>query len=419
MRSTDVLLLSLVVLAGCDSGHYCGVDLVYDRENGRCACPPDRVWDPDAGTCFAADGGCIERDFFRDGDGDGHGDSAEVLSACDAPTGYVREANDCDDTSAAANPGAPETCNEIDDDCDGDIDEDLARSYFRDLDGDHYGDAGDSTSACAAPAGYVEDATDCDDARSQTHPAALEICNELDDDCDGAIDEAVTRTFYRDADGDGHGDPLDELVACAAPSGYVDAASDCDDARTDAHPTAIELCNALDDDCSSGGGPDPTEDADGDGHSATDADCISGLPGTLPRDDCRDGDPTVHPDASFQPVPVCSVGRVPCYGMFRDDLLDPAEVGWFCIASGTACEGGVHYRPFAASWDWNCDGVAERSSPGTSCGPGAVGSCSGGGFVYDSGSPPECGSDVTYRTCAVLGGACLADESTTRPLSCR
>jgi MYXO-CTERM domain-containing protein len=76
---------------------------------------------------------------------------------------------------------------------------------------------------------------DCDDDDDGVYPGADEVCNGVDDDCDGAADEGALdpRTWYADADGDGEGDPAVTTQACAQPSGYVDNADDCDDTRTD------------------------------------------------------------------------------------------------------------------------------------------------------------------------------------------
>lgn len=60
--------------------------------------------------------------------------------------------------------------------------------------------------------------------------ASDEVCNGVDDDCDGAIDEALSATWYADGDGDGYGDPSTATISCEAPEGYLDHAGDCDDA---------------------------------------------------------------------------------------------------------------------------------------------------------------------------------------------
>jgi hypothetical protein len=253
------------------------------------------------------DEGCAT--YYRDADGDTYGDSGDSTTATSQPAGYVANANDCDDTNGAVNPGATEICNGVDDNCDGNIDEGCV-TYYRDADGDTYGDSGDSTTATSQPAGYVANAGDCDDdnsginpgateidtygdpgdsitATSQPagyvanagdcdddssgiNPGATEICNGIDDDCDGDIDEGcpVITNYYPDTDGDGYGDPGGTPVTTPT-SGYAANNDDCDDTDGDIHPGANEQCNGVDDDCD--GATDEGcvtyyEDADGDGY---------------------------------------------------------------------------------------------------------------------------------------------------------
>lgn len=84
---------------------------------------------------------------------------------------------------------ATETCNGLDDDCDGSTDEGLLTTYYQDSDGDSYGDAAFSQDACQAPEGFVEDNTDCEDSLPSVNPGASEVCDSgYDDDCDGFTD---------------------------------------------------------------------------------------------------------------------------------------------------------------------------------------------------------------------------------------
>lgn len=131
--------------------------------------------------------------WYADADGDTYGDAGVSSLACDAPVGYVADATDCNDGNSAVNPGATEVCNAIDDDCEGGIDEGLVFStWYADGDGDTYGDAGTSVSTCdGAPGGYVADATDCNDESAAVNPGATEICNTIDDNCDGNTDEGL------------------------------------------------------------------------------------------------------------------------------------------------------------------------------------------------------------------------------------
>jgi len=171
--------------------------------------------------------GCQSED---DGDGDG----------------YTTSAGDCDDTDATVYPGAPELCDAADNDCDGALDEGLPL-YYPDEDGDGSGDS--SVGTCDALSGYVTNDDDCDDAEPATHPGALEVCDGMDNDCDGGIDEALAATYYQDADGDGYGNPNTRIDACSPPAGYVTNGTDCNDANAAVHPGAQEVCNGLDDDC--------------------------------------------------------------------------------------------------------------------------------------------------------------------------
>ena len=174
--------------------------------------------------------------FYADSDRDGFGDPRSPTTACEAPDTYVADNTDCDDGDVNVHPGAPEQCNEEDDDCDGDVDEDGAtdaKTWYLDYDGDGYGGTTITYDACLAPRGYVSDATDCDDLDDATYPSAEEVCDGADNDCDRAIDEGPpddAPTWYRDADSDGAGDPDSSLAACEAPAGYVANDLDCDDA---------------------------------------------------------------------------------------------------------------------------------------------------------------------------------------------
>jgi len=90
-------------------------------------------------------------------------------------------------------PGAPtvETCNGLDDDCDGTVDNDAidAPFWYRDQDGDQYGDFFDTVQQCDQPAGYVSTNEDCNDSDPDMNPAEAEQCNDTkDNDCDGVSD---------------------------------------------------------------------------------------------------------------------------------------------------------------------------------------------------------------------------------------
>ncbi|MCB9745531.1 MAG: hypothetical protein H6740_23330 [Alphaproteobacteria bacterium] len=224
------------------------------------------------------------------------GEKEPVDSATDADGDGFTADEDCDDNDAAVNPDATEVCDGIDNNCDGAADEGLLITVYGDQDGDGFGVDAQSSQACAAEAGQSElggdcndgsadvypgapeeDCTDpidyncdgvveyedgdgdgyaacvdCDDADGEIHPDADEVCDGVDNNCDGEVDEATAvdaLTFYADLDMDGYGDVDNPTVACTAPSGFVDDATDCDDSADSIYPGAVELCDAVDSDC--------------------------------------------------------------------------------------------------------------------------------------------------------------------------
>ncbi len=193
--------------------------------------------------------------FFPDEDGDGFGDDAGVHCAQGADDATI--GGDCDDGAATAHPGATELCDGLDNDCDGGVDE--GATWYPDADGDGYGDS--DLASCERLA--TEVGGDCDDADPARHPGASELCNGLDDDCEGTVD-GDTR-LWPDADGDGYGgEPSVVVAACI--EGHSAQEGDCDDADAAAFPGAVETCEDLTDrNCDGSVGGD---DADRDGYPA-------------------------------------------------------------------------------------------------------------------------------------------------------
>ncbi|MFN7146752.1 MAG: MopE-related protein, partial [Myxococcota bacterium] len=257
--------------------------------------------------------------------------------ACEAADGWTTDTSDCDDAAAGVNPGADEVCGGADDNCDGTIDEPDAvdaATWYDDADGDGYGNVGTGTTACDAPVGAVATATDCDDGAAGTYPGAAETCDDVDQDCDGAVDDRAVDagTWYADADGDRFGNASVTTAACDAPSGYVADASDCDDASSAAYPGAAETCDDRDNDCDgstdeAGAAGETTWylDADGDeyGVSAGTAAACDQPAGYAPTpDDCDDADDTSNPGASERDDGADN----DCDGLLDEDFVAPGDI---------------------------------------------------------------------------------------------
>ncbi|MDC0677733.1 putative metal-binding motif-containing protein [Sorangium atrum] len=202
-----------------------------------------------ANTAFVY--GCESATYYLDRDGDGYGDSGVPRVDCALPAEHAPEhaprGGDCDDYSVNVHPQQGEACNGIDDDCDGQVDEDLAvTTQFEDADGDGYGSRfGATVEAKCPPDGYAPSSSDCDDRAPDVHPDAVETCNLIDDDCDGRVDEGVREVC-------GVGMCARESIACTPGS--------C----TPGEPSP-ETCNALDDDCDGETDEDPGLCAPGEG----------------------------------------------------------------------------------------------------------------------------------------------------------
>ena len=240
--------------------------------------------------------------WYADADGDGFGDADAATESCSQPTGHVAASSDCDDTSDEIYPGAPERCDGLDNNCDGQADEGKGGTWYLDADGDGWGD-GDALDACEAPSSAVDRDGDCDDTDADVRPDAEEICDGKDNYCDGDTEEDVLTTFYQDTDGDGYGETKATTEACDAPSGFSEDDGDCNDLDAAIHPGADES------DCT-----DPTDyncdgsvgwsDDDGDGYAAC--------------EECDDTAADINPAATE----ICNGDDDDCDGYTDDDDKD-------------------------------------------------------------------------------------------------
>ena len=162
-------------------------------------------------------------------------------------------------------------------------------TYYLDADADGFGDSTNSIIATTVPYAYVSDNTDCDDTDSAINTAATEICDGIDNNCDGSIDEGFSfDTYYIDADNDGYGSISNSgALYCLNPGvGYSLTNDDCDDADAAINPTLPDFIYYI--------------DFDGDGYGD-----VNDLEGTVfclnpggyskTNDDCDDTDSVINP----------------------------------------------------------------------------------------------------------------------------
>jgi hypothetical protein len=238
--------------------------------------------------------GCVNRP--ADVDRDGHADAACVDAR------GMAFGDDCDDMQAMVYPGALEVCDAMgrDEDCDpmtfGGID----------FDGDDFEDVRCCNGASCG--------TDCNDAVAGANPTGTEVCNGIDDNCDGMIDEGVRSMGFVDLDGDGRGGTT-PMMGCGNQTGFSLYGDDCND-NPEANgrlqsPLLAEICDLIDNDCD--GVPDPADsamaavwylDADGDGFGDRTRTTLScAVPSgsyVLLATDCDDTRVAVHPGQAEQ-----------------------------------------------------------------------------------------------------------------------
>ena len=212
--------------------------------------------------------------YYADQDGDGFGNLSMDTLLCNAPAGYVSNSTDCNDNDALVNPNtvwyqdldndqvgntavSQVSCTQpagyvlTDGDCnDNDASITAPTMYYSDIDQDGFGDDATGTLFCQAPVNLIPIGGDCDDNNNAINPNATEICDGLDNNCDGQEDEGLTfLNYYFDGDSDGYGIG-NPTVSCSPIAGYATQTGDCDDSNNSVYPGATDTeGNGIDENC--------------------------------------------------------------------------------------------------------------------------------------------------------------------------
>jgi len=257
--------------------------------------------------------------------------------------------------------------------------------WYIDADEDGFGNALQGVQSCDAPYGYVNVSGDCLDSDATINPDAEEVCDNVDNDCDEGVDEAVTELWYRDRDGDGHGSDEEFAEDCDPGAGWVSTGGDCDDFALAVNPDAEEICDTVDQDCDDlvdeGVATTWFVDADNDDYGDDDntIEACTAQAGTSDvGGDCDDGEPTVNPGA----VEVCDEQDNNCDGDTDEGVLvtfyaDGDGDGW-ALESADTIEGCVAPSGYTADVG-DCDDIDPDRSPAETevCTDGIDNDCDG------------------------------------------
>lgn len=340
--------------ADCDDGVYCNGSETCEAGVCRAGSSPCSV------SCVEDEDRCVGG-TCADADGDGHEDAA-----CGG--------DDCDDTNADRFPSNTEVCDAAG------VDEDCDDSTFGTVDADGDGAISDQCCNGASCGG------DCDDSSLARRPGQLEICDSVDNDCDGSTDEEMNDVdWYDDQDGDGFGGSTVLRSSCVPIPGASLVDTDCEDGIPQANPAGSESCNGVDDDC----------DGSVDEGLAPCDPCVAGDDVCDGHDSDCDGSIDEDPDA---------------HGFFVDADGDGVGTGaamsmMACVASGFArrdgdCDdtdpsvGDARFPELCDMRDNDCDGATDEGLP--SCAPPTcdlpfTGPVDPGEFYFEGDSLGNCG----------------------------
>ncbi len=363
--------------------------------------------------------GCSE--FYFDEDNDGFGLSLKKCM-CKAD-GFFRapKGGDCADKNTAVKPGVTEVCDGVDNDCDGVLDNENAtgcKTYYLDNDKDGYG-LTLSKCLCAPTAPYsAVQKDDCNDANKKVFPTATEVCNDADDNCDGAIDEKCNK------DGDEYCD--EKLTTIGFPNVCKKGGGDCNDSNPNVSKSGAEICDDADNDCD--GTTDENCDDDNDNYCDSNLKIV-GTPKVCSKGggDCNDSAAAVNPGAAElcgnTTDENCSggyndIGATGCTNFYVDKDNDTYGSGatapkCMCIKAGEfkATKGGdcddANYLINAGTQEL-CDGVDNNCNGATDegCDDDKDGYCDSG--MTTIGTPAVCtkgGGDCDDQASGVNPGA--------------
>ncbi len=370
----------------CKTGYSCKELLLFDNgkpvkqcvpDSGECACHDSWAQDGKSTQCTRTStaGQCISKRQCAYNSQT----NQTILTICDAPAPSVEVCGD-----------------NIDNDCNGKTDEPGAQSctnWYPDNDGDGYGTGVASTATCLCTnpgAGYSNNGGDCNDFNSSIHPGGVEICDNIDNNCNGSTDESGSKGctfFYHDLDGDGWGNPNDGACLCKskATTEWIQQGGDCDDTPgtgAKIHPGVDEVCDGVDNNCN--GKTDEQGatgcqlyyvDQDNDTYGVTTTGlCLcaasksntAGQPG-----DCDDGNGAINPGAQE----VCDGVDNDCNGKTDDGTADAtcgAVAGGSSKCINGACGVGTcdkgYYDVDPTVPGCECQSLSNNGNMGTFCG---------------------------------------------------